>query len=376
MAEILRVWVVEDDEAFREAVATSLKGLTVKLNHQGAEFRFDVEKALSGREYLDQEKSGQCPDFLFLDAGVPEKPILEFLHQMERSCPKCYTLVMTAEESVASSLARSPGYRFDYLRKPFSGDELRYAATKACERSLCVCQSKPVIADERWLMMHTILSMVAHELKAPLAAIEGYLQIIQDKTAGDNPELYEQMQERCLVRARGMRKLINNLLDLGSIQSGQRKRELVETDLVALARNAMATVDPDAKNNKIALNLRGPETLNYLADRGEMEIIFNNLLSNAVKYNVPGGKVDVTLEEAEDSVVISVSDSGIGIPEQDCEKLFQKFVRVKNEKTRGIEGTGLGLCIVKKIVELYHGAIEVKSVVDDGTTFFIRLPRD
>jgi signal transduction histidine kinase len=106
-----------------------------------------------------------------------------------------------------------------------------------------------------------------------------------------------------------------------------------------------------------------------------MEIVFNNLISNAVKYNKFGGKADITIDSSDTDAIIIVTDTGIGIEKRDSENLFTEFVRIKNEKTKNITGSGLGLSIVKKVIELYHGTIKVDSIPDVGTTFTIRLPK-
>src|SRR5512133_4219008 len=112
-----------------------------------------------------------------------------------------------------------------------------------------------------------------------------------------------------------------------------------------------------------------------MADPDDIEIVFNNLISNAVKYNKVGGKAEITIDSSESEAILIISDTGIGITKSDTENLFAEFVRIKNEKTRNISGSGLGLSIVKKVVGLYHGTIDVESIPDVGTTFTVRLPK-
>jgi signal transduction histidine kinase len=112
------------------------------------------------------------------------------------------------------------------------------------------------------------------------------------------------------------------------------------------------------------------------ADEGELEIILNNLISNAVKYNEEGGRVDVSLGAEDGQVRIEVSDTGNGMTQEEADKLFGEFVRIKNEKTRGISGSGLGLSIVKKLVSLYEGDVQVSSEPGVGTTFTVHLERE
>jgi signal transduction histidine kinase len=111
------------------------------------------------------------------------------------------------------------------------------------------------------------------------------------------------------------------------------------------------------------------------ADAGELEIILNNLISNAVKYNRDNGRVDIRIVPEENRVVLSVSDTGIGLASEEAERLFNDFVRIKNEKTKNILGSGLGLSIVKKLAQLYGGEVSVASRPDEGSTFTVTLNR-
>jgi two-component system, sensor histidine kinase and response regulator len=110
-----------------------------------------------------------------------------------------------------------------------------------------------------------------------------------------------------------------------------------------------------------------------IADREELEIIFNNFMTNSVKYNKDNGKVDVKIIPGENEVNLIFTDTGIGMSDEDVKRLFGEFVRIKNEKTKDILGSGLGLSIVKKLITFYDGSIDVKSVPDQGTTFTVRL---
>jgi signal transduction histidine kinase len=126
--------------------------------------------------------------------------------------------------------------------------------------------------------------------------------------------------------------------------------------------------------NKIFQTIINPENAYFKADSGEMEIVFNNLISNAVKYNNDNGKVEISIVQHTDSLIIIVEDNGIGMSDLDTQNLFKDFVRIKNEKTKNITGSGLGLSITKKIIDLYKGEIFVESKVGKGTKFTIKLP--
>jgi signal transduction histidine kinase len=160
------------------------------------------------------------------------------------------------------------------------------------------------------------------------------------------------------------------------IESGTRKREVEQVDMVDVVRTSIETVTPAAQAKNVSIDLRSEDSMPMVADRSELEIIANNLLSNAVKYNREGGRVEVNLRWEGDKVVFRVSDTGIGMTSEEAARLFNDFVRIKNEKTRQVLGSGLGLSIVKKLAALYEGETDVKSEPDVGSTFTVRLNRE
>ena len=217
------------------------------------------------------------------------------------------------------------------------------------------------------------IRVLGHELKSPINAVEGYLQLMDQRIVGKIPEAYDKMIKRSLIRIEFMRKLIIDLLDLTRIESGQKKRELTKIDVCEVAQESIETMTSSAEERNISFNLITDQPVRMIADRNEIEIIFNNLISNAVKYNRDGGRVDVTIKSVDEKVQIDVKDTGIGMREEDVTKLFGEFVRIKSKKTSNILGSGLGLSIVKKIVMLYNGETHVISEPDVGSTFTIIL---
>ncbi|NTW34277.1 MAG: HAMP domain-containing histidine kinase [Bacteroidetes bacterium] len=227
--------------------------------------------------------------------------------------------------------------------------------------------------DEKQIK-YQFLSMLSHELKSPINAVEGYLRILSEKQVGEKVDDYMEMIDRSLIRLKGMRHLIGDLLDLTKIESGEKSREIKNTDIIEIARYARDTMEALAATKHVKIFLDAPDTLYLEVDRQEIEIIFNNLLSNAIKYNKESGSVNFTIKENSSNVQIIVEDTGVGMSKEDRAKLFQEFVRLQNVNTRGTTGTGLGLSIVKKIVEMNYGTIEVSSIPNEGSTFTILLP--
>jgi signal transduction histidine kinase len=280
--------------------------------------------------------------------------------------------MITAYATLETAIDATKQGAYDFLPKPFTPDELRVAVRRAVKHLLVQRQARRLVEEKRQVRFQFI-SVLGHELKAPLAAIEGFLQILKDGTAGDDPAVLKQIIERALVRAGGMRRLIAELLDLTRIESGQKRRDLVEVDLREVAQATLDTSAPAASERGITLALHAPGTVRVVADRGEIEILFNNLVSNAVKYNRDRGRVDVTIEPAGEAVRVEVADTGIGLTADEASRLFQEFVRIKNDRTRMIPGTGLGLSIVKKLAQLYSGDVTVQSEPNVGSTFTVTL---
>ncbi len=199
--------------------------------------------------------------------------------------------------------------------------------------------------------------------------------MMQEKQAGDRIEDYADHIDRSLQRIQGMRNLIMDLLDFTKIRLERKEEKIQEVDLAEVAKGAIVTVQPYAIQMEVTINLDVRNDSTIMADPEDMEIIFNNLISNAVKYNKFGGKADITIDSSENEVFLIFTDTGIGISEADRENLFREFMRVKNERTKNISGSGLGLSIVRKVIELYHGTIKVDSKPELGTVFTVRLPK-
>jgi PAS domain S-box-containing protein len=219
------------------------------------------------------------------------------------------------------------------------------------------------------------VTMVAHELRAPLAAIEGYLSAFLTGAAGSDPEVNRNMLERAKVRTGSLLDLVDDLLRLVRLESKKvvRKKELL--DLGGVLRSTVELLRPQGEGKGLSFRVELPETLPPVeADRSEMEQLFTNLISNAIKYNVKGGKVIVRAKPGSHFLDIKVADTGVGIDGENLPHIFEEFYRVSGPETRYTPGTGLGLSIVKRIVDSHFGRIEVTSKVDKGTTFTVRLP--
>jgi two-component system phosphate regulon sensor histidine kinase PhoR len=222
----------------------------------------------------------------------------------------------------------------------------------------------------------TFVSMVAHELRAPLAAIEGYLDVILEGVGGNDPQKMHKILERSRERTRGLLALINDLLAISRMQAaGRLAKEKEKFQLDILLKEVAELMKGEALEKKVTIEFEVPEDLPLVqANREDVTRVFTNLLDNAIKYNRQGGRVFLRAGADDAFVRVEVQDTGIGIPKKDVAHLFDEFYRVKSKETRAITGTGLGLSIAKKIIEGHNGHIEIESKLHQGSTFRVLLP--
>lgn len=369
----LRVLVADDEAGMRHSISRALADHTFELPDVDDSIGFKVECVSSGEESLEHI-AVDPPDLLLLDhrmGGMSGVDVLEQLANRERDF---LVIMITAFATIETAVRATKSGAFDFIAKPFTPDELKETIRKAASHLLAHRQARKLTEEKRRVRFEFI-RVLGHELKAPLAAIENYLIIMRQHGAGDALASYHNVIDRCVVRAGGMRKLITDLLDLTRIEAGEKKREFAEVDVVEAARHAIENAQLAAEDRGITLQLHRTEPLMMDADRGEIEIVLNNLVSNAVRYNKDGGRVDVRLSADDNRVTISVSDTGIGMTAEETARLFRDFVRIKNDKTRNIAGSGLGLSIIKKISQLYGGQASVSSRPDEGSEFVVTLKR-
>jgi signal transduction histidine kinase len=221
----------------------------------------------------------------------------------------------------------------------------------------------------------TFVSLVSHELQAPLAAIEGYLDIILDGGGGEDPEKARRILDRCRERTGGLLALIRDLLAISRMQSGRIIREKEKLRLTDILKEVVELMKGEALARGVEIAGEWPQELPLIsANREDLTRVFTNLMDNAIKYNLAGGRVFLQAKTVDSFLQVEVQDTGIGIPPEEKEKIFDEFYRVKNKDTQGIGGTGLGLSIAKKILEAHNGHLEVESQLHKGSTFRVLLP--
>jgi signal transduction histidine kinase len=220
------------------------------------------------------------------------------------------------------------------------------------------------------------LANMSHELRTPLNAIIGFSEVLAERMFGEVNEKQAEYLQDILSSGRHLLSLINDILDLSKVEAGRLELELGRFHLPTALDNALTLVRERASRHGITLDLAvDPEIGEIVADERKVKQILLNLLSNAVKFTPEGGRVDVTATAADDVITIAVSDTGIGITPVDQQAIFEEFRQVGHDDAHKQEGTGLGLTLAKKFVELHGGRIGVQSQVGHGSTFTFTLPR-
>jgi signal transduction histidine kinase len=219
------------------------------------------------------------------------------------------------------------------------------------------------------------LANMSHELRTPLNAIIGFSEVLLERMFGDLNDKQQEYLEDVLSSGRHLLSLINDILDLSKIEAGRMELDLGQFDLPLALDNALTLVKERAARHGIGVTLEvGAGVGSMVGDERKFKQVLLNLLSNAVKFTPEGGRVVVRAERADQAVEISVSDTGIGIAAEDQEAIFEEFRQVGTDYARKREGTGLGLALARRFVELHGGRIWVKSAVGQGSTFTFTLP--
>lgn len=233
-----------------------------------------------------------------------------------------------------------------------------------------------VIADvthmrELERMRRDFVANVTHELKTPLTSIRGYVELLSSGRRDE--QTARQFYEIIEIEAQRLANLIDDLLELSSIEQASARPKAEPVPVAAAVREVFEQVAPMAQKAAVELHADVPEDLTVTMTHKHLQELLMNLTDNAVKYNRSGGQVAVCARREREQVTLTVSDTGIGIPPESVDRIFERFYRVDKGRSRELGGTGLGLSIVKHIAGLYGGSVQVRSTLGEGTVFTVRL---
>jgi len=369
--ETLSILVVDDEPGIRSGIRRILSDHTVSFPFMDDDYAFICREAASGEEALDMMEEA-LPDILLLDNKLPGMDGMEVLEIIRQRKMDLMVAMITSYASLEVAARATEDGAWDFIPKPFTPAELK-ASIDLITKQYFLKRITTSMQAEGKKIRYQFLSVLSHELKSPLNALEGYLELMKARELGEEIQEYDQVLDRSLQRIEGMRSLILDLLDFTKIRLERKEDKVQRVDLGERARMAISTIQLLANMRNISVSFVGDPVF-CQADPSDIDILFNNLLSNAVKYNQEGGKVTLSLQRKDQGVEIEVEDTGIGMSKGEVAQLFKEFVRIKNLRTKGISGSGLGLSIVAKIASLYGGHVQVESTPNKGSTFRVILP--
>jgi len=219
------------------------------------------------------------------------------------------------------------------------------------------------------------LANMSHELRTPLNAIIGFSEVLLERLFGELNDKQDDYLKDIHASGKHLLQLINDILDLSKVEAGRMELDLATFDVPDAISNAMTLIRERAQRHGIALSLDAdPQLGEIVADERKFKQILLNLLSNAVKFTPDGGQIKVSASRNEDELAVAVQDTGIGIAPEDQKAVFEEFRQVGRNYTNKQEGTGLGLALTRKFVELHGGRISLESVLGKGSTFTFTIP--
>jgi two-component system, sensor histidine kinase and response regulator len=364
-----KILVADDDRL-------NIRILAGILNREG----YVVGSADSGERALATYPEFK-PNLVLLDVMMPGIDGFETCRQLKKTYgDKCAPIIfITAKNDSEDVVAGLAAGGVDYLPKPFNAKEVLARVRSHLHNQLLVAEQQLLVEQlsRANAAKNRFLGMAAHDLRNPLASIRGLTEFLRDGVVGNLTAEQLDLINTIHDASQSMLEMVNELLDVATIESGELKLNLVAHDLVELVAKSVMLMNMEAAKKRTRVQVESAtEHLVFSIDPAKMKQVVDNLLSNAVKYSPPGSTVTVVIEDdaAHASCRLSVRDEGPGIPADERDKLFKDFGRLSVQPTGGEKSTGLGLAICRKIVEAHGGTIDANNLPTRGCEFRVTLP--
>ncbi len=353
-----------DDE---EKIVTRLSRI---LEKEG----YDVEAATSGRSAM--EKLGERSyDIVVTDLNMPDKSGFEIMDYIQSMNIRSLPMVLTGYASVEGAIQAIKLGAYDFIEKPIDAPTLKLVMKRAAEHIILQRQNERNLVELQKLndLKNEFLSVVSHDLRSPLSTIGGYVNFLLKRGNLDDT----QKKYLSIIReiSDNLYVLVNELLDISKIETGViqlNKEETDINDLLSTSINNFLILAVD-KNNVIEFHSDIADPVMRI-DRMKILQVMNNLINNAIKFT-ENGKIVVSVGEKGSMVVVSVEDTGVGMAPEVIDRLFEQYGYMQNVGTRGEGGSGLGLVICRRFIELHGGTLGVASTLGAGSRFEFTIPR-
>ena len=356
-----KILIIDDEQVVRDSCKDILAG-------NG----FQIDTAQDGTQGLKRVREFQ-PDLVYVDLKMPGIPGLEVLREIQDYDSTVVTVVITGFATVSSAVEAMKQGAYDFLPKPFTPDEFRLITRRALEKRKLVLETI-ALRREKEMLRENFAAIVSHELKSPLGAVQQNLYVLEAQLSGQVTEEQQNRLARMKTRISGLVELINTWLRVIAVDIESIKDAFEPVLLSSVITAAVETVQPHAlrKDIELVTSYEAPSSTVF-GEEGTLTEVVVNLCTNAIKYSYPGSEVLISVDETEDQVEIRVSDSGVGISEEDLPHIFDDFYSGSVGQS-GERGHGLGLALSRRIIQIHNGSIAVESELGKGSTFVIRLP--
>jgi signal transduction histidine kinase len=357
MADEKNILIIDDEKRMAESLRELLAG-----------FEYNVDVAYSGKEGIKKLGSNDF-QLVITDIKMSDCNGFDVMEYINTHTPKTLAIVITGHASTESAIEALHKKAFDYITKPFDFELLKASVEKAFLK---------IEADN---LRDEMIYMITHDIKIPLTSIIGFSGLVFNKQTGEmNPKGKEYVNS-IYLNSQKLLTLIDNFLTTCKINMGHLTFFPSDVHINPVVRDLLTIVELAAAKAKINLKVElDPSLPAICGDENQLFRAFGNIVNNAVKYTPAGGEIFICTElvQSEDSpvhkksVVLKVSNTGPGIPREELEGIFDRYQR--SENIRGIEGSGLGLYVLKNIIKIHGGAVTVDSIPHETTAFSVYLP--
>ncbi len=315
------------------------------------------------------------PDLILVDLKMPRISGIELLEKIKDIDPHIISIVITGYATIENAIEAMKRNAYDFLPKPFTPDQLRIVTGRGLEKRRLTLESAR-LQREKEIMRENFITFVSHQLRSPLASAKQYLVVILAGFAGDVDTKQKEMMEKASKYIDQLLKIVNDWLDLSRIEANTLTEKFESVAINTILSESVELLKPLAEARNVTVELNFRDSLPTVqGNRESLKQAFANLLSNAIHYNKEGGMVKISTTEENNFLRVEISDTGIGISRENLHFIFDEFFRVKAKETQGVTGSGLGLPIAKRIIDVHNGSIHVVSELGIGTTFSILLPK-
>ncbi len=372
------ILIIDDEEGIRKGCARVLQPVG-----------YSIDLATGFQDGLKKVQSGHY-DLVLLDVMMPDGKGIDLLEPIHASDPDTVAVLITGYATVELAVDAIKRGAYDFISKPFTAQLLLMTVAQGLEKRRLSLETKRLQQVEKQVaelelarqqaerlseFKSAFATTVAHELRSPVGAAQTLVRTLLRGLAGDlNPNQAE-ILGRVEVRLDGLLALVNDLLTLAASRSLVAEKPLVPVKLNAVVERVMQSCQDDAARKPVSLHC-GPlsQDVTIAATEDGMATVLSNLVNNAVKYTPSQGSIRLDLRQEDGCAVLSVADTGIGIPVDDIPHVGEEFFRAANVHGRSIQGTGLGISIVKELITRFAGQMQIDSQEGQGTTITLRFP--